>query len=206
MKKREEHEEMLRVKQMELKQIRDQEEKKKKQNERKEQANKLRMENQKKENEAKKKEEEQEQNKLDGRFGILLQGLQMGDTPFVFSVSGLNLGPIQCRLLASNLAHNSTLLTLHLARKEIKDNEGMDLAKMLFTNKTLRKLELESNNLGPLCAYAFGRALRVNKSLMYLDLESNQLTNDNTTNGGVTELFNFLPHNSTLISLNLANN
>jgi len=77
---------------------------------------------------------------------------------------------------------------------------------MLISNTTLRKLELEGNCLGPECAYAFGRALQTNKTLKYLDLESNQLTSDGTTNGGVSDLFKFLPKNKTLISLNLANN
>ena len=77
---------------------------------------------------------------------------------------------------------------------------------MLLTNKKLRKLELEGNNLGPECAYAFGRALRVNTTLKYLDLESNNLTNDGTEFGGITDLFTFLPENKTLLSLNLANN
>ena len=60
------------------------------------------------------------------------------------------------------------------------------MAKMLITNKTLRKLELEGNNLGPECAYAFGRALKINKTLKFLDLESNNLTTDSTAFGGVT--------------------
>lgn len=77
---------------------------------------------------------------------------------------------------------------------------------MLLTNKTLRKLELEGNNLGPESAYTFGRALKVNKTLKFLDLESNNLTTDGTDFGGVTELFTFLPQNTTLLSLNLANN
>jgi hypothetical protein len=77
---------------------------------------------------------------------------------------------------------------------------------MLLTNSTLRKLELEGNNLGHLSAYAFGRALRKNKGLKFLDLESNQLVQDSTHLGGVNELIGFLPHNKTLLSLNLANN
>jgi len=77
---------------------------------------------------------------------------------------------------------------------------------MLLTNTTLRKLELEGNNLGIQSAYAFGRALKVNKTLKFLDLESNQLTTDGTNWGGVTSLFEFLPANKTLISLNMANN
>jgi hypothetical protein len=36
---------------------------------------------------------------------------------------------------------------LHLARKGIQDAEGKEIARMLLTNNTLRKLELEGNNL-----------------------------------------------------------
>lgn len=62
-------------------------------------------------------------------------------------------------MLAQNIAFNSTLFTIHLARKEILDHDGVNLAYMLKHNNILRKLELEGNNLGPQCAFAFGRAL-----------------------------------------------
>jgi len=97
-------------------------------------------------------------------------------------------------------------MSLHVARKGILDHDGIVLAYMLRTNKTLRKLELEGNNLGPLCAFAFGRVLQENKSLRFLDLESNQLTNDGSDFKGVLEMLNFLDHNNTLMSLNIANN
>jgi len=51
-------------------------------------------------------------------------------------------------MLAEFVAINKSLMSLHLSRKQIQDNEGQDLAKMLLTNNTLRKLELEGNNLG----------------------------------------------------------
>jgi hypothetical protein len=60
----------------------------------------------------------------------------------------------------------------------MKEASGMVFAKMLNTNKTLRKLELEGNLLGPKSAIEFGKALCKNKTLRYLDLESNQLTLD----------------------------
>ena len=97
-------------------------------------------------------------------------------------------------------------MSLHLARKGILDHDGICMAHMLKTNKTLRKLELEGNNLGPLCAFAFGRVLADNTTLKFLDLESNQLTNDGSDFKGVLEMFNFLDKNTTLISLNVANN
>jgi len=44
---------------------------------------------------------------------------------------------------------------------------------MLYTNDTLRKLELEGNLLGLKSAIMFGKVLKVNTSLKFLDLESN---------------------------------
>lgn len=53
-------------------------------------------------------------------------------------------------------------MSLHLARKMIQDVEGVILAEMLLENKTLRKLELEGNLLGPMTARKFGEVLMVN--------------------------------------------
>ena len=77
---------------------------------------------------------------------------------------------------------------------------------MLFTNKTLRKLELEGNNIGPQTAKLFGQALRINTTLRYLDLENNTLTADGEDNGGMIPFCKGLRENSTILSLNLANN
>jgi Ran GTPase-activating protein (RanGAP) involved in mRNA processing and transport len=93
-----------------------------------------------------------------------------------------------------------------MARKDIKDDSGRIIAKMLHTNKTLRKLELEGNCIGIKSATEFGKALKTNKTLLYLDLESNQLTMDGQEMRGVYDLVEFLDHNTTLLSLNLANN
>jgi Ran GTPase-activating protein (RanGAP) involved in mRNA processing and transport len=93
-----------------------------------------------------------------------------------------------------------------MARKEIKDDSGMLLAKMLNTNTSLRKLELEGNLLGIKSATEFGKALKKNKTLKYLDLESNQLTLDGQEMRGIYDLVEFLDHNTSLLSLNLANN
>ena len=118
----------------------------------------------------------------------------------------MDLGPARTRMLAQNVAYNKSLFSIHLARKGVLDHDGINLAYMLRTNKVLRKLELEGNNLGPLCAFAFGRVLQENTSLKFLDLESNQLTNDGSDFKGVLEMLNFLEHNNTLTSLNISNN
>ena len=80
------------------------------------------------------------------------------------------------------------------------------MARALITNKTLRKLELEGNCLGAQTARVFALALRKNKTLRYLDLESNDLTLETEDNGGVEDMISALAQNTTLLSLNLANN
>ena len=77
---------------------------------------------------------------------------------------------------------------------------------MLLTNKVLRKLELESNVLGLQTARAFAKVLRENKTLKFLDLESNNLTHDSEENAGVEEMIAALATNTSLLSLNLGNN
>lgn len=63
-----------------------------------------------------------------------------------------------------------------MARKKIEDADGIYIAEMLIDNTSLRKLELEGNLLGPNTAKKFGEVLKINKTLRFLDLESNQLT------------------------------
>jgi Ran GTPase-activating protein (RanGAP) involved in mRNA processing and transport len=65
------------------------------------------------------------------------------------------------------------------------DSEGVVLAQMLVSNKTLRKLELEGNLIGPQSARAFGKSLKKNITLRVLDLESNQLTQDGQDMQGI---------------------
>jgi len=93
-----------------------------------------------------------------------------------------------------------------MCRKQISDADGQTFARMLYTNKTLRKLELEGNLLGPKSAIEFGEALKVNTTLKFLDLESNQLTVDGQDMYGAVQMVEFLEKNTTLLSLNMANN
>ena len=156
---------------------------------------------------AKKEQEQQEESKrLDGRMLIFLRKAQENQTATSYSLSGLELGGPRTQILAKIVAYNNTLLTLHLSRKNIQDKEGQDLARALLTNKTLRKLELEGNCLGLMTAKAFALALRKNRTLRYLDLESNNLCHEGEENQGVEDMIQALAQNTTLLSLNLANN
>ena len=135
-----------------------------------------------------------------------LQKAYDDNTPHDYSMSGVQLGAARTLILAKIIAHNQTVKTLHLSRKEINDKEGQDLASMLLTNKTLRKLELEGNCLGLQTAKKFAYVLRHNTTLKSLDLESNNLTHDGEENGGVEEMISALMQNKSLLSLNLGNN
>lgn len=95
----------------------------------------------------------------------MLVKLESDTTPREYSASGLELGPARTRILASWVAQNSSLCHLHLSRSGIKDEDGAEIAKILYTNKTLRKLELEGNQLGKKTALSFGKALTVNTTL-----------------------------------------
>lgn len=122
-------------------------------------------------------------------------------------MAGIDLGGPRTRILASLVCFNNTLTCLHLARKNIQDIDGIELARILYNNKVLRKMELEGNCLGPKSAREFGLALKVNTTLRYLDLESNQLTLGNENTFELTNYFiKALYTNKSLLSLNIANN
>ena len=93
--------------------------------------------------------QDEQMNKLEGRMYIMLNKLQSNTTPFEYTISGLELGGTKPRILANNIAFNESLLSLHIARKGIIDVDGFAIASMLGHNSTLRKIELEGNNLGP---------------------------------------------------------
>jgi hypothetical protein len=86
-------------------------------------------------------------NKLEGRMLIMVANIKNNNTPKEYTVAGLSLGAARCRILASDVALNTSLVALHMARKSISDPEG-------------GKLELEGNLLGPNSARAFGEALK----------------------------------------------
>ena len=155
---------------------------------------------------AKRAEEEEQSKRLGGRILMMLTKLENDSTPKEYSTSGLEVGPARTRILSSQVAYNHTLTNLHLSRSNIKDDEGAEVAKILYNNTTLRKLELEGNMLGMKAAKEFGKALRVNKTLLFLDLESNQLVGDGDENLGLIDLISALETNKSLISLNLGNN
>ena len=66
---------------------------------------------------------EEENSNLSGRLQIILQALYDQDTPFEYTMTGIDkFNDIKCLLVAKQLAYNSTLKSIHIVRKEMLKN------------------------------------------------------------------------------------
>uniref|UniRef100_A0A7S1GBD9 Uncharacterized protein n=1 Tax=Bicosoecida sp. CB-2014 TaxID=1486930 RepID=A0A7S1GBD9_9STRA len=115
----------------------------------------------------------------------------------------LRVSPVATRAFAKALRDNTSLVTLDLCRCELKDDVGIELAKVLMTNASLRKVELGDNLLGPPTAAAMGEALSGNHSLTSLSLAHNALTANESDFKGVEALAQMLQRNTALTHLSL---
>jgi hypothetical protein len=89
----------------------------------------------------------------------------------------------------------------------IDDEQGKIIGMYLRRNTLLRSVSLEGNMCGPKTAMEFGKALQVNKTLKCLNFDSNQLAAENGSDQiGIYEFVEFLPKNTTLLSLSISNN
>ena len=136
----------------------------------------------------------------------MLGKLQRNETPRDLTCSGIELGTTRVRILATNIVPNTSMMCLSMCRKLIEDEVGCDLARMLLINKSIRKLELEGNKLGPKTARELASVLRISKTLKFLDLDNNMLTTDSDDTTGLLAFIEALKVNKTLLSLNVANN
>ena len=82
------------------------------------------------------------------------------------------------------------------------EDDGCELAKSLRYNKSIERVTLDGNWIGPKFLQEMAQTLKVNKSIKYLDLEGNCLTKGNKENG-IKDLFDALKVNDTLTTLNL---
>ena len=152
-------------------------------------------------------EEEQERSRLAGKINIISLHLKNNTSPAQYSLSGIELSAATLGILCNDIKNNKTLKCLHLAKKKINDAQGSKLAEMLSDNKSILKLELEGNLLGPKTALELGKVLKEqNKTLRYLDLENNYLTNSGASYDEVKSFSDCLLTNKTLLHLNLGNN
>ena len=62
--------------------------------------------------------------------------------------SGLDFNLSKTRMLAYYTSVNTSLCSIHMARRKLDDEQGEGFALILKDNKVLRKMELEGNMLG----------------------------------------------------------
>jgi len=154
--------------------------------------------------EQKRKEEEEQRGTLEGRLAKLINDLAANSTGIEFSVSGIEMGSVRWRILADALEKNSSLRDLHMSRKEIEDEDGVEIIKSLKPNTTINKLELEGNRLGVQTAVEIGDYLKKNQTLKYLDLEGNGLVDEAKDSSGINQIAEGIKVNSRLLVLNLS--
>ena len=103
--------------------------------------------------------------------------------------------------LAKALYHNSSLLKLDLTLSSISKNGAISLAEALCYNTTLQKLDLSSNCFGDEGVVSLAKALHHNKTLQELNLSHNKIHNN-----GAEALAKALRRNTTLQELHLSDN
>jgi hypothetical protein len=107
---------------------------------------------------ARKQAEDAEQSKkMAGRMYLNFMKLSTNTTPKELTFAGLEFNLSKTRMLSYQVSINSSLCSLHMARRGLDDEAGESLALILKDNKTLRKMELEGNSLGPRSAKQFGK-------------------------------------------------
>jgi Leucine Rich repeat len=87
------------------------------------------------------------------------------------------IGPEEAKLLAEELATNTTLKELSLDCNKIGNDGAIALADALTTNKSLEKLGLYRNEIGDGGTIALADALATNKTLEELTLWGNDIGN-----------------------------
>lgn len=108
--------------------LRDKEERDKKRREKDQMREKEKQEKQERENEQKKKALKEQSEKLEGRMLIMLKNIDANDTPKEYSLAGIKLHDKLSRLVIDKVKYNTTLTSLHLSRKGLKDVVGEELA------------------------------------------------------------------------------
>lgn len=89
----------------------------------------------------------------------MINNLKQEQTILEYTIAGLDLLDAQIRILSQNITPNTTLQTISMIRKNIKENEGAEIARNLMGNLNLEKLELEGNKLGPKSAFEMGELI-----------------------------------------------
>lgn len=88
--------------------------------------------------------------------------------------------PMAARALCKAVASNTSLRAIDICNAKLRDDVGITLGRVLATNTSLQRLDLDYNLLGPKSLAAIGEGLAANRAsaLSSLSLERNPLTGD----------------------------
>lgn len=112
--------------------------------------------------------------------------------------------PAMGRAIGKALPICQSLVSLDLSGGSLGDNGTIAIAHALADPATtLKRLDLDSNLVGPAGVHDLGEALTINQSLVALSLENNNLSGDYQDYSGLRALGSALTSNSQLKSLNL---
>lgn len=207
MRKRADEAEQARIKAEEMRQQKEREAKVAKNKQRMADADAAKREKARKEAEAKRQQEDAAQSQMDPKLAFVFEMMSDDQTPRELSLQGLELGPIRSGILSKWIGVNQSLMALDLNRMGVDDEQGKVIAMYLRKNTQMRSISLEGNMCGPKTAMEFGKTLQQNRTLKQLNLDSNQLAAENGSDQiGIYEFVEFLPKNTTLLSLSIANN
>ncbi len=149
--------------------------------------------------------EEREERRLLAACPVLALFIELARKSKTHPSVALQGGPALGRAVARVLPDCTSLVALDLSNGELRDAGASALAQALQgAGVLLRRLDLDSNGIGPLGVKGLGMALSVNCSLSALSLENNNLTKDYADQQGVKALASALAANATLTSLNLS--
>lgn len=112
-----------------------------------------------------------------GSEGIEILSKSFATTSLIELNLGIsNIGPEGANLLADALFQNGTLKKLQLERNDIGNSGSIAIARHIYGNsQQLTLLDLSNNQIGPEGGNAIGNALRRPNNLSYLNLSNNNL-------------------------------
>ena len=140
------------------------------------------MELKRQQDEIRQQKELEQLSDLKGSFGQLVSDLKSSTTRLELTLTGENFTPVQLRIIFKVLQANESVRVLCINRKQLGDEEGIELAKNLQYNTYLERVDLESNNIGPKFLEQLAHTVTKNNTIRSIDLEGNNLTNGKKKN------------------------
>ena len=131
------------------------------------------LEEKRKQDEIRIQEEMQLLQDLKGNFASMITNIYNSETRLELPLTGVKLEPVQYRIIFKALELNNSIKLLNIDRRQLADEEAIELFKALQYNTCLERVDLENNNLGPKFLEGMAICLGKNQTLRSVDLEGN---------------------------------